>query len=387
MARSNYENKQKAIFLDRDGVINEERGLFSNPDDLVLFDFSAKAIKKINNSDYKAIVVTNQPSIAKNIASLEELHTIHKKMETVLGEKGAKLDEIYFCPHHPEKGFPGERVEFKIDCDCRKPKPGMLLKAVEEFNIDLNQSFIIGDTEKDILAGKSAGCYTIGVMTGFGLKKSTVFPDYFFTDLNESVDFLLNNNYEKYFKELVSGIESNKPYIIGIGGNARCGKSNFASYLKMRFEQSGFAILKIELDNWILPEAERSSKMNVYDRFRLLDMKNDLEKLIDSRTISVISYPNRTEPQSVEIKYNIRNYDVVLIEGVVALSSPALLELYHKKVFVSTSEEKRKQRFEKYYLWKGKSSLEIEALYRARTSDEYELIEKDRKFAGLVIEN
>ena len=107
---------------------------------------------------YLAIVVTNQPVIARGEVTWEELHEIHKKMETLLGKDGAYIDGIYICPHHPDKGFEGERLEYKIDCDCRKPKPGMLLQASIDFNIDLLQSYMIGDSENDILAGELAKC-------------------------------------------------------------------------------------------------------------------------------------------------------------------------------------------------------------------------------------
>jgi histidinol-phosphate phosphatase family protein len=358
-----------------------------NPDELILYEFAAEAIKKINKTDFKAIVITNQPSIAKNIASLEELSTIHKKLETELGNKGAKIDQLYFCPHHPQKGFPGERAEYKIDCDCRKPKPGMILKAATDFNIDTRFSFMIGDTEADILAGKNAGCYTVGVMTGYGVKSTSVLPDFFFSDLKESVDFILNNTYEEYFSQIVKNKTDHQPYIIGIGGNARSGKSNFAAFLRMRFEQSGYKVLTIELDNWILPEAERSSEMNVFDRYRLLDMINDLEKLLSGKPIVVNSYPIHPNRISAEINYDPKSAEIILIEGVVALSSPQLRNFYHNSVFIEASYENRKERFKKYYLWKEKSMEEIESLFISRIKDEYDLIEKDRKFAGLVIEN
>ena len=156
----NLQNKQKAIFLDRDGKINKYVGFLRNINEFELLDGAADAIKKINASGYLAIVITNQPVIARGEVSFEELERIHNKMETLLGKKGAYLDAIYFCPHHPHKGYEGERPELKFDCDCRKPKPGMLLKAAQDFNIDLAQSWMIGDGENDIRAGQNAGCQT-----------------------------------------------------------------------------------------------------------------------------------------------------------------------------------------------------------------------------------
>ena len=159
--KRNLSNKQKAIFLDRDGTLNKSVGFLTNIDDLELLGGVAEAIKKINNSDYLAIVITNQPVIARGEVSLEQLEEIHNKLETLLGEQGAYLDAIYYCPHHPDKGFEGERIEYKIDCECRKPKPGLLLKAAKDFNIDLSSSWMIGDYKNDVLAGINGGTATI----------------------------------------------------------------------------------------------------------------------------------------------------------------------------------------------------------------------------------
>ena len=105
-----------------------------------------------------AIVVTNQPVIARGEVTWDELHEIHRKMETLLGKDGAYIDGIYICPHHPDKGFEGERPEYKFNCDCRKPKPGMLMQAAKDFNIDLSLSYMIGDSDNDMKAGEMGGC-------------------------------------------------------------------------------------------------------------------------------------------------------------------------------------------------------------------------------------
>lgn len=161
----NLRNKQRAVFLDRDGTINKYVGFLRDIDEFELIDSVAGAIRRINESGYLAIVVTNQPVIARGEVSYAQLQQIHNKMETLLGREGAYLDAIYYCPHHPHKGYDGEIPELKIDCKCRKPKPGMLLKAARDFNIDLTSSWMIGDGENDIKAGRAAGCKTalIGV--------------------------------------------------------------------------------------------------------------------------------------------------------------------------------------------------------------------------------
>lgn len=157
----NLKNKQKAVFLDRDGTINKYVGFLTKPEQFALLPGVAEAIKKINKSGNLAIVVTNQPVIARGDCTWEELKEIHDKMETELGMNGAFVDAIYICPHHPDKGFEGERPEYKRNCDCRKPNPGMIFQAAKDFNIDLSQSIMIGDSERDWEAGKSAGCKAI----------------------------------------------------------------------------------------------------------------------------------------------------------------------------------------------------------------------------------
>lgn len=162
----NLSKKQKAIFLDRDGTINKYVGFLRNINDFELLPYVADALKKINESEYLAIVVTNQPVIARGDVTFEGLQIIHNKMETLLGEKGAYIDAIYFCPHHPHKGYAGEVKELKVECKCRKPEPGMLLKAATDLNIDLSRSWMIGDGKNDILAGNNAGTMTGLIETG-----------------------------------------------------------------------------------------------------------------------------------------------------------------------------------------------------------------------------
>ena len=157
VARLNRQYPRKAIFLDRDGVINREVNLLNKPEQMELLPGAADAIRYINSKGYLAVVVTNQPVIARNLCSLEELDYIHATLETLLGKEQAYLNGIYYCPHHPDKGYPEERPEYKIACDCRKPKPGMLLKAASDWNIDLSESYMIGDSDRDIQAGHAAG--------------------------------------------------------------------------------------------------------------------------------------------------------------------------------------------------------------------------------------
>ena len=189
VARLNKKNKRPCIFLDRDGVINKDMDSNPSVDNFELLDGVPEAIKQINKSDYLSIVVTNQPMIAKGFIKESEVKEIHKKMETLLGYEGAFIDEIYYCPHHPEKGFEGEIPELKIDCECRKPKAGMLLRATKEFNIDLPNSWMIGDSERDLKAGKNVGCKTV-----FISDEKNQYADLYAKDLQDAVDKIMGVN-------------------------------------------------------------------------------------------------------------------------------------------------------------------------------------------------
>ena len=163
----NLKNKQRAIFIDRDGTMNVSKGFISKADDLELIPGTIDAIKAINKSGALAIGITNQPVIARGECSFEELHNIHNKLKTLLGEKGAFVDDIFYCPHHPDKGFEGEVPELKFDCECRKPKTGMIDKAVKKYNIDLSKSYMVGDSTMDLETARNAGIKSVLVDTGF----------------------------------------------------------------------------------------------------------------------------------------------------------------------------------------------------------------------------
>jgi D,D-heptose 1,7-bisphosphate phosphatase len=387
ISNGSYEHKKIAFFLDRDGVLNIEKNFIHRPEELEIYDFTPDAIKRINQAGCLSVVVTNQSAVARNLCTIAELETIHKKLETELGNKGAWLDAIYYCPHHPDKGYPEENPEFKIDCECRKPKTGMFLKAVNDFNIDLSKSWMIGDSERDIVAGKNTGCTTVGVRTGYGIKKTTVMPDYFFENLKEAVDFIIDEPYKNLVRRIHDKYCSTgkKPFIISVAGNARSGKSIFSSYLSLKFIDNNLKPLKIELDQWILAENMRSGCRNVYDRFQLDKIVADIGKLINGETIRLSGYSNHPERVSLPVEYEVKDCDILIIEGVVALSSEFLRELADFKIFMEIPPEIFYQRFVQYYRWRGKTEKEAKELLEKRKTDEYQLIEKESKFADLVI--
>ncbi len=181
-----------AIFLDRDGTINEDVNFLSKPEQLILIDGSAEAIKEANELGLKVIVFTNQSGIARGYFTEDDLHRVHKRLDELLAQKGARIDAYYYCPHHPVEG----NGEYKVECECRKPKDGMLQRASREQNIDLKKSFVIGDRCIDIQAGKTAGATTILVLTGYGkdeykkCKDENLEPDFIAESLKEAIEIV-----------------------------------------------------------------------------------------------------------------------------------------------------------------------------------------------------
>ncbi|MDB6108568.1 MAG: family hydrolase [Pedosphaera sp.] len=156
------------MFLDRDGTLIKEVEGLRSPDQLEVLPGVAAAIRELNHHGWRTILITNQPVVAKGFCTEADVATVHNKLETLLGREHAFLDRIYWCPHHPHKGFPGERPELKIHCDCRKPKPGMVLQAAEELNLDLRACWFIGDTTTDLETARNTGVRSILVRTGHG---------------------------------------------------------------------------------------------------------------------------------------------------------------------------------------------------------------------------
>lgn len=187
------ENLPEAVFIDRDGVINEEVKDLDKVEKLKLIQGSAEGIRRLNEHSIKVIIITNQPGIAKGFYSFETLAQIHKKLKTLLKTHNARIDDIFVCPHHPERGFKGEVAELKINCNCRKPKTGLFIAAKKKYDLNLSNCFMIGDRTVDIKAGHDSGCKTILVKTGYRGedKKHIIRPDYVCKDLLEASKLVL----------------------------------------------------------------------------------------------------------------------------------------------------------------------------------------------------
>ena len=169
----------RAVFLDRDGTMAKDVHYCRCPEDFKLFPNTAKAIKLLSEHGFKVIVITNQSGIARGYFTEEALAQIHEKMKTELAKEGAWIDGIYYCPHHPDD-----------NCNCRKPKPKLVLQAAKEHDIDLKHSFVVGDLSLDIDLGKAVGCKTI-LLLDSPQEDMNISPDYIASDLLEATQYVL----------------------------------------------------------------------------------------------------------------------------------------------------------------------------------------------------
>jgi D-glycero-D-manno-heptose 1,7-bisphosphate phosphatase len=156
--------KRRAVFMDRDGTISEEVGYVNHPSRYRVFPYSARAVRLLNETRWLAILVTNQAGVARGYFTEEMIGAVHDRLKQELEQAGARLDAIYYCAHHPSVGEP----PYRLDCDCRKPKPGLIQRAATDFQLDLAESWMIGDRYSDIELARNAGVRSAFVLSGYG---------------------------------------------------------------------------------------------------------------------------------------------------------------------------------------------------------------------------
>lgn len=392
VARFNRSHALGAVFLDRDGVLNPDDEPLRTPEQMTLYPGVPGAVRSLNKSERLSVVVTNQPLIAKGIVSETDLANIHAKLETLLSGEGAYLDRIYHCPHHPEGGHPGERPEYKIECDCRKPRPGMIEQAVTDLNIDLADSFIVGDRTVDIMTGQNAGVTTILVRTGCAGTDGPIArdPDFVCDDLADAVRFVT----ERYAplvaeaeKALVLALQGGHPRpMIVVAGLSRSGKSTFASVLGIVMGKRGIVSRRLHLDHWIVGLEQRHPGGTVRDRYRYLEIAEAVERLLHGEQIEFDRYDAaRRGPDGRRVTLAVAEAEVLVVEGTVGLDLPALREMATLRVYVEVPESVRKTRFIAFYRHKGLDESTIESLYSEREISERPVILESRQFADRVI--
>jgi histidinol-phosphate phosphatase family protein len=379
-----------AVFLDRDGTLNREVDRVKSVDELMVIDGVGSAVRRINRHGLLAVVVTNQPVVARGECSEDELRRIHDKLETELGGEGAYLDGLYYCPHHPDRGFPGERPELKIPCDCRKPRIGLIEKATKELRIELADSWMVGDSTVDLQTARNAGIRAVLVRTGYGGADHR-FPaqaDYEFLDLGEAAEFITVRHAHllERARALVPPVAPGS--LVAIGGLSRSGKSVWASVIREVLAERGRRAHILSLDAWLKSETERPGG-DVRTRFDVEAIETVAERLTQRSaaiTLSPGSY-DRARREHVESsrEVSIDASDVVIFEGVLALDIERLRRVSSIAFFVECPEDVRRRRFEKEYTLRGYGVAEIRELYEAREMDEHPIVRASKEFATVTI--
>jgi D,D-heptose 1,7-bisphosphate phosphatase len=369
-------SKRIAIFFDRDGTLIKDIKYLKSPSELKIYDDAPLAIKNINNEGYLSILATNQPVIARGELSIKGLKQIHNELETRLGEFGAYLDRIYFCPHHPDRGFHGEIADLKIYCDCRKPNIGMFLKASAELSIDLKSSWMVGDSTADIQAGINAGMQTILVRTGNSGKDGKYqCKEYFYTfdNLLDASHWIVRGHPAATRKiyELFPKISCAR--FIAIGGLARSGKTTFSKALQEFIRKKGGRAHVISLDGWLRSAAERAESLGVINRYRMDDF-NDFMNIIlnnnDEIELKIPFYTGIKENEFFNKEFKISKNDTIIIEGVTSLLDSRIFNRVNYKIYIKLNENIRQERLLKYYKLRQFEETEVKKKLNSRRDDE-----------------
>lgn len=381
-------NPVPAVFIDRDGTLIEEHGYIRQPSEVSLLPGVGRSLAKLNGSNYRIVLITNQPVIARGECDETGLKQVHNRLETLLGAEGAYLDAMYYCPHHPDAGFAGERSDLKIVCECRKPNIGLIEQAKLELNIDLTKSWMIGDTTTDSLTAKRAGVSSILVNTGYAGRdaKWPCIPDFECATFVQAADLIMRRwpVLRARAVELVKSVESGA--IILVGGLARSGKSTWAASFAAALREHGRPSVVIPLDNWLRGEDDRSGSA-VLDRYDLAAMHSFLA---DARLVpgsKLIPRYDRVERHSISngVEIDVPEGAIFIVEGVPALADELLRGMAAMRVYVERPEHDRVQEMAENYRWRGWDETRIAALVAERYAEEVPFIENTKVFAEVVL--
>lgn len=385
---------RNAVFLDRDGTINLEVSHLNSPDQLDLLPGAAAAIRRLNRSGTLAVVITNQPVVARGEASFDELDRIHARLESDLGAGGAFIDGLYFCPHHPDKGFPGEVLELKGPCSCRKPASGLIDQACLDLGIGREDSWMVGDTTSDIEAGRRAGVRTVLLRSGHAGTdgKHTTRPDYIASDLADAVEWILSGHADLTRSLAPIAIEASRSHrLLLIGGLARAGKSYAAQVLKELLHALRCQAHVISLDGWLKPNSDRKEGCGVRERYDLDVASAAIATAASSNSRVILSepiYDRRSRSIGKQrLEHSIGPEDVLIVEGVPALMMDDLLEMSGvMKIYIDVTSDVRGARLKQDYAWRGTPVDEHLATLSTCELDEPQIIERSKIVADFVVE-
>lgn len=382
---------RSAVFLDRDGTLNAEAHHLKRAEQLQLLDGAADAVRRLNQAGRLAVVITNQPVIARGEVTAEGLATIHARLEHLLGLGGAYLDATYVCPHHPEGGFPGEMPTLKIACECRKPGTGSIDAACRDLAIDRRTSWLVGDTTSDIETGRRAGLRTILVRTGYAGQdgKHPFRPDYVAVHLTAAVSWILEGHHIVSRRLAPVAAAALEARLVLVGGLARSGKSSAAQVLKEVMAAFGRRAHVLPLDSWLKPPRERAEGTGVRSRFDTARAVAALQPIIASADRQMLELPiydrARRTMYDHQLHLSIGPDDLLIVEGVPALLIGDLCEVADVRVHVEMPESARIARLRADYRWRGESDAAVDALLASRALDESASVEKARAHADFVV--
>lgn len=325
-----------AVFLDRDGTINREKTRIVDPAGMELIPGAGASIARLNRSRYRTVVVTNQAVIARGECSEATLQLVHERMEELLLAHGARVERIYYCPHFPQRGSPAGRIELQVRCECRKPQIGMLTRAARDLNLTLPGSWMVGDSTSDVEAARRAGINSIVLSSGHGGRdgKWPVQPDAQCVDLRDAVGLILDRwpAMTEALRPMVSRIARGD--IVLMGGNVRCGKSQYAAALRRLLEAGGKPAAVVCLDTWLRGVDDRHGP-SLLDRYDLASAVNFLRLAAAGGRFQLPSYDRpsrRSIPHGLDLR--VAAGAVLIVEGVPALASPALLGMAQHRILV-----------------------------------------------------
>ena len=398
VAPLNSAYRRPAIFFDCDGVLNEEPGDPGavKPDDIKTIPGAGDALRRARAAGLLAVAVTNRPQVAKGLVTFEGLDHILGRLEALLAEDGGVLDRIYFCPHYPVAGFPGEIPALKVRCECRKPGTLLLRQALAELPIDRSRSMLIGDSLRDIGAARGIGIWGYGVRTGYGCRDGERYrresgappvADLMFETVSEAVDFGIG--YRALAAPVLAGLgpllgRKGGPVLVGISGRSRSGKSAIAHAVVRALSEDGIASLQVRLDDWITPAAQRDPRATAETRARVDLLPEVVAALRAGTSVRAPGYDAATRGSGAAVTYDPAGRSVIVLEGSFAAhrSLRAMLDL---AVFVAVPQELQRHRFAAFYHWKGLDQKAIYALWHARAEDEWPAVDSQREGADLVL--
>lgn len=354
-----------ALLVDRDGVLVEQVPHLKRVEDLRLIPGAAEALARVNRAGILAVCCTNQPVVARGELSEEGLHEIHRHMEGLLGAGAAWLDGIFYCPHHPDRGFAGERSDLKVACTCRKPMPGLIFQAEAALGIDRRASVFVGDHSTDLAAARAAGVLGIGVLTGYGcadglepLRPETPLV----RDLAQAVALMLGTapSWDPWIEEV------RRARVVLLGGPSRAGKTVAAAALHLRLQSMGVPVLHLSMDRWILPHSVRVPGSRVAERTRYAEASQALARLVAGEAVLVPGYDPRTREAAPAEMVQWSGRGVLVVDGLLAaaVDLPGAM-----RVALCAEPSVLRARREAFYVWKGLDGAELRNAVDGRSEE------------------